>query len=276
MLRTAVALIVFASLFSAVGLASSLDRQDVTVSLDKDGNAKVAEEYIVRLDTSEYADFDNASRTGLSDLWRWERFIERNTVVVLGERDSLAVIGKRDQLGFGHVTVTYSIPNFAKQLKEEGRIVTRGLTGEQFALYNAVGKLLIIPAKTTLQIQLDDIRKDPREDPGKYVEVSPPGIDINTGRPVMISNRITCTWRGPFAAGNFSLEFQIEKGLAESWGFEKMLAYLGDAFMKNPIYTVAVLIVVVLVAIYRREILGLIAESFAGEERVERPKKEIR
>ena len=73
------------------------------------------------------------------------------------------------------------------------------------------------------------------------------------------------------STSKFSLSYQVEKGISESLSIERIANFL----VSNPIYLAALVILIILTLIYRKELKGLISESFAGEEEVIEPKKEL-
>lgn len=258
-------------LLTAIVFAKSVEDRLITAELDKDGKAHVIEEYTVSFSNSgEVSEFN--ALAGTNELSAWKAFSDVIEPVFFGEKQNLQIVSKTDSLGFGRVLLDYYLPEFAKQANGSGRFTIMGMLPNQFSFYNPENGVLTVPSKTTIRFVVILPAAELLE-VEKYVTASPtalflgPYVDQKAGK-------VTYMIRGPASASNFAFSYTIEKGIGE-FDVQKIVDTVYAWAFTNPIYTLVILTIIVLIAVYRREIAGLITESFEGEEEIEFPKKEL-
>lgn len=266
-MKPAVAALIALALLSPA-LGKELIAEDIKITLDTTGNAAVLEEYRFVLESTDYPEFD--SRIGSQVPEDWRSFSSGIGPHVLGDRREVAVSAVRDwqrSPNYGVVKIAYKVPGFVKKISETGRLATYGVSAEQFAFYATEGKTLYLPPKVTVYIQLDKGFEEILRKNGIEVEPAPyTSYTDSEGRGIYL-------WRGPLTSAVLGLRYSAELGITESLGFERLYQGIYEFFSTNPVYAIAVLIVLVLAVIYRKQILGLVSESFVGEESVETMKK---
>lgn len=240
--------------------ARSLESHFITVDLDVDGNANVQESYTIGLEaaTNDFTAFNNISAEAKNNVSVWQIFMKDINISLLGSVSDLLITSSK-QRNFGQVNLEYRIEGFAKLLEEKGRFTVWGITGDSFTFYDVKNDIFSIPSKTTLWIRFSKdyeiIETKPLPSLGPYIENN---VVYRLG------------WIGPLIS-EFSVKYRAEKGISESFDIMRLF----DFFVENPIYGVAALIIIALVIIYRKQIIGIISEGFAGAEEIEPPKKEL-
>lgn len=264
----AAALAALALIIVAPALSRELIAEDIKITLDPAGNGDVVEEYRFSLDSADYPAFDRL--VGSQALDEWKAFSPEIGPYVLGDKTSLILSAIRDfqrSPNYGMVTLSYRMQGLARKVSETGRTATYGLSAEQFAFYATEARTLYLPPKATLYVQLNKALSDSLKKNNVEAEPTPQTSYMDSdGRKVYV-------WRGPLTTTVFGLKYSLELGITESLGFERLWQGAYDFFMANPVYGIAVAVILVLAVIYRRQILGLIGEGFVGEETVEAIKK---
>jgi len=69
----------------------------------------------------------------------------------------------------------------------------------------------------------------------------------------------------PFQAEKFRVAFEKEVTLKSRLTLEVLLQDIQETFAKNPFYLIATIIVIVIILWYRKDIIKLVGEAFAGE-----------
>jgi hypothetical protein len=252
-------------------MAASIDSHTIGIDIDANGNAHVTEAYSLNLSDDEALKFDELRNrsSATSEAWMWSNINPEIDMHVLGERSSIVIIAQSEPAHT--VTIDYNIPNFARIITEEGRFVTRGIFIGQLAMYDAVSGLMHIPASTTLKISVAGLQVPRKELLKDYFEVRPdiPGADTT-----LAGDKVQYTLKGELAIPELTIAFKEEKAIGESWGIERLVRSIGGFFMSNMSYNLVLVIIVILVVIYRKEIFGLVTESFGGEQEIEPPRKE--
>jgi len=263
-------LVLFLVLISCAN-AISLEDRLITIKLDTNGKAHVIEEFTISFSTT--TEVDNfKGLAGINELSAWKNFFNIIEPSVLGEKTNLQIVSKVDSLGFGRILIDYYVSNCAKLENESGRFLTKNVRSNQTSFYDAENKIFTLPPKATLQFQVF-LPKIELYNVENYVTTFPsalfsgPYVDQKTGTATYII-------RGPASASEFSFSYKIEKGLGE-WDVQNIINTIYTWAFTNPIYTLVILTVIVLVVVYRYEIFNLLVESFSGEEEVELPKREL-
>lgn len=241
--------------------ARSLESHFITVDLDASGNAVVLESYTMGLEiaSNDFTAFDNISAEAKDNIGIWQTFMKDIDISLVGEASELLITSSK-QRNFGQVNLEYKVNNFAKLLEERGRFTVWGITEDLFTFYDAESGIFTIPSKTTLWVRFDKdyeiVETKPTPSLGPYIEDE---VVYRLG------------WTGPLPTTEFSVKYKAEKGISESFDVMRIFGF----FVENPVYGVAVLIIIVLLIIYRKQIIGVVSEGFAGAEEIEPPKKEL-
>lgn len=240
----------------------------ITINLDKEGNSQITEDYKLNFVWNEtLEEFNRLKELGTTDLVIWNNFSESIGVHVLGDRSDISVFTK-EILGISHVVIEYSIPGFAVYIGDEGRSIVREINMEQFSFYNDVSNSLILPDKTSITVAVEDTRKNKNQPLSEMIDAIPPGFFMG---PYIQNDKIVLLANGPINLNEFKVQYKIEKSISESWGLESMYIF----FVKNPIYGIILLVLIVLTIAYRKKVIGVLSESFVGEENIEMPKREL-
>lgn len=246
---------------ASVVQARSLESHSITINVDDNGNAKIIEVYTIFLDaaTNDFTAFDQVSSEAKNNLTAWQTFMRDIDTSMVGFKD--VVISSSKQRSFAAVNLEYTSDNFARVAGVRGRFTEFEIPENRFKFYDLTNDILSIPSKTTLWITFSKdyqiLETKPTPSLGPYVE----------------NNAVyRIGWLGPLPTSDFLVRYQQEKTLSESFDLTRIASFFTD----NPIYGIALLIIIGLVVIYRRQIIGLISESFTGEEEIETPKKELK
>lgn len=243
---------------SGLGLKELL-KHEIIVNLDAIGGTKVTERFVLSLDKNAYIVFEDLSKSPQAGVETWNTFLDEIDICVLGERSPVTISTSRIGQGqFGNeVKFEYTISDFATFLGGRGRYVRYSIDGNKFKFYDNVSGIFSIPAKTDLWIKLD-----PNLAGSKITNAVP--------EPYQKEDK-TARWVGPSTTGTFLINYETEKGIGESFDINRIINLL----IETPVYTITILIIIALIIIYRKQIIGLVSESFAGEEEIEMPKREL-
>lgn len=255
-------------LLAGAVFAAQLEDHSIKLSIDEDGSASVMEEFTLSLQTvGDSQMFDNLSAIGATNVSMWGELSNEIKMNVLGERLGIAIATKKPLLGFGKVTIEYTIESFALPTGEVGRFMTMHVGADQFSFYDAEAGVFSLPAKADLTVELNDPRHARDEKIEDYIDVKPKSIF--TG-PFLYGDKISYSCKGPAVSYEFSIDFKVEKGIGEELSLQSLFQFL----TMHPIYSIALIILVALVLIFRKHVAGAISESFMGEEEIELPKRE--
>jgi len=249
-----------------------LEDHSITINIDKNGNALVLEKYLISLANSQEAtEFDKTSQTSQTSIAEWQKFYNQIDSSVIGEKQDLLITGRRDSLGFGTVALEYEIKELAKKTGEEGRYSTFSINATQFDFYKPEIDLFILPSKTKIVFEISALSSSQLNEPEKHVETRPRSIFLG---PLinLQENKVTLIGSGPTSTPEFLVSYKVEKSVGEV-NPGKLLTSLAQFLAANPIYALLLILVLVTMVVYRRPLLTIIAESFAGEEEIHPPKK---
>ena len=269
---TLLTLLLVLSILASSGLAKSLEDHSITINIDKNGNALVLEKYLISLANSQEAtEFDKTSQTSQTSIAEWQKFYNQIDSSVIGEKQDLLITGRRDSLGFGTVALEYEIKELAKKTGEEGRYSTFSINATQFDFYKPEIDLFILPSKTKIVFEISALSSSQLNEPEKHVETRPRSIFLG---PLinLQENKVTLIGSGPTSTPEFLVSYKVEKSVGEV-NPGKLLTSLAQFLAANPIYALLLILVLVTMVVYRRPLLTIIAESFAGEEEIHPPKK---
>lgn len=260
MKKSLVFLICFLVLLGTVE-ARSLESHIITVDIDDNGNADVKENYVMFLEevTGDFSLFEGVSRQAKNDISVWQTFLPIIEINAVGDVEDL-LISPFKQRGFGYVNLEYKIPGFSKVVSQQGRFTVMGIDEDEFKFYDEGSGLFTIPSKTTLWIKFN-----------KNSEIIENKPSPTLGPYVADEKKIVMGWTGPSPLSEFSTKYKVERGISESFNITRIF----DFFVENPVYGIVVIILIVLIGIYRKQIARLVSEGFAGEEEIESPKKEL-
>ncbi|MFH0986708.1 MAG: hypothetical protein V1911_01525 [Candidatus Micrarchaeota archaeon] len=255
--------ILFAAMMAVLigsGSAATLQNHDIYVQVGETGDAAVIENFVLTLTESEAYSFDKLSERN-AQLEEWTGFSDSiKTNMLNASAESIEISTTKISGGqFGYqVQLKYTASGLAKPVSEAGRIRVYEISKESFSFYNAAQDYFAIPTSSRLTISLPD-------------SISESDILETVPKPWTVTNKKTLIWTGGTYSGDFSIKFQKEMAISESFDINRIMEYL----MQNPVYSVVIILFLILAVIYRREITGLITESFAGEEEVLPPKREV-
>jgi hypothetical protein len=160
--------------------------------------------------------------------------------------------------------ISYRIDDFANKTAKEGRDNIFEIEDKQFSFYQPEIGRFIIPWKTELQIKFaSSIKKT------DVLEVIP-----SPSQSSIVDNEYTLFWDGSRIDSTFLVKYRVEENVGEL-DLVSILDSTYSFFYENPVYMIAVVIILVLFVIYRKPIIGLISESFGGEEEIELPKRGV-
>ncbi|RLG21636.1 hypothetical protein DRN74_01905 [Candidatus Micrarchaeota archaeon] len=255
--------------------AKELIGHNVEIILEENGDAIVTEEYKVDIqNTSEFEQLHNLSIIAKNDLNLWKSFLNDIDFYVKGNIEDVSVSTETDPQFGTDIVIQYKVKNLAKISEERPRAVIRVLRGEDFLYYHNETKRFVIPRKNTLEIKISPSKRleiigvNPRPD-SEIVE----GAKVVKG--VLTGGRLVYIWNKPLLADTFEFKFSVEKTISETFDLQRLATGLVAFLIEKPIYSITLLILLVLVIIYRKQIASLVIESFAGEEEISLPKKEL-
>jgi hypothetical protein len=201
-----------------------------------------------------------------TDLGMWQLFLKDISTTVLGSMKGLVTSASTAGAGnFGNnVVLNYDITGFASRIDKVGRDIIFGIGKTSFSFYQSDIDKLIIPWKTEL-----DIKFDPRIQKTDIIQAIP-----SPSQSAIVDGRYTLFWYGSRIDNNFDVQYKVEENVGE---FD-VIAVLNSIYLffyNSLVNTLALVITIVLVVIYRKPIIGLISESFGGEEEIELPKRGV-
>ncbi len=250
----------------SMGVSKEVAGHTVIVSLDRAGNAHITEKYTLQLNSSEYDAFDRIAKRTSTDLSIWQLFMKDIRTSAIGDITNLVSSASTAGAGnFGNnVIVNYDIANFAVQTDKAGRDVFFEINESRFTFYDASINKFIIPWKTELQLKFDTgVRKT------DVIDIVP-----SPSQSSMVDDRYTLFWYGSRIDNAFNVDYKVQENVGEL-DLNNIAGSIYTFFYDNPVYTMAVVVIFVLVIVYRKPIIGLISESFGSEEEIELPKRGV-
>lgn len=238
------------------GLAKSLLNHDIIIDVSKQGTATVTERFVFGLEGDEIKQFNDISITRTNNIEAWHNFDNEVNKYVLGN-SSIPKISttKISQGQFGYeIKLEYTVKNFAKKIKTEGRYEIYEIKADSFLLYN--NSIFSLPKNTDLIISLDSSL-----DPKDILEIMP--------TPWTTINKQSFKWISGTYTNIFYIKYKIETGISEGLTTKSLINF----FIKKPVYGASLLIILLLAITYRKQISELISESFTGEEGITLPKR---
>jgi hypothetical protein len=260
------ALIMCVLVVLSTGFAKELADHTVVVNIDTDGNAHVSEKYTLQLNSSEYIEFEKIAKQTSTDLGIWQAFSPEIQMSVVGELVGLTASASTAGAGnFGNnVVLEYSIAGFSSKVDKVGRDSIFEISRTGFIFYLEDIDKFIIPWKTELQLKFDQsVAKT------DVIEVIP-----SPSQGSMVDGRYTLFWYGSRIDNNFNVKYKVEESIGE-FDLASIMRSIYLFFYEDPVYAMAAIVILVLMMIYRKPIIGLILESFGGEEEIEMPKRGV-
>jgi len=248
------------------GFGKELAGHTVMASIGLDGNAHVMEKYTLQLNLTEYEDFERIARTTSTDISMWQLFFKDINTTVIGDITGLIASASTAGAGnFGNnVILNYDVNGFALFIQQVGRDNYFEIHQNEFSFYDSEINKFIIPWKTELQL-----RFDPHIKKTDIVDVTP-----SPSQSAIVDDRYTLFWYGSKIDNTFNVRYRVEQNVGE---FDA-IAVLSSVYMffyESPVNTLALVITLILVFIYRKPMIGLISDSFGGEEEIELPKRGV-
>ncbi|MBS3060757.1 MAG: hypothetical protein J4432_04600 [DPANN group archaeon] len=264
--------ILIAVLFTQLAYAKELTNRNINMHISSQGTATVVEEFVIALSPQDSREVDPLIEKGTSDIYTWNKFfsvIRRN---VLGEYRELSVVAKKDTQGFARISLGYKIDNLPVRISEEGRIITKAISPRSFAFFDSNGEVFTLPSDATIQIQIEDQRQSrERQRIEEFFAAKPAGAFLG---PYSSENTVLFIVKGPLVTKDFLVLWKEEQSIGQSFSTSRILESAYRNLRSSPIYTLAVMIILGLLVIYRKQALAVIAESFSEEE-IEMPKREL-
>lgn len=243
-------------LLCSFGLSARIITHEIKITVHEDSSAYVEEEYVLRLDENEKTTLEQMINKELSidDL---RKFGVDKTIVLKTEGEN--IIPSLTQSSIAFITLQYRVPKITELIESRGRKETLAITEKAFSLYDGNKISLPYDPPTDLKILI----------PLKLLvsgEVTPPPYSITI---VEINGEkykeYEWNHKRPFQAEKFRVAFEKEVTLKSRLSIEVLLQDIQETFAKNPFYLIATLIVIVIIIWYRKGIVKLVGEAFAGE-----------
>ena len=238
--------------------SASLLGHETTIAINADNSATVTERYSLSLSEPERNLFDNISNTNVNSLTQWQTFIPQITTYVIGNVSNLRISTSQASGGqFGsEVKLEYTVPNFPTKTGIEGRYEDYAITGDKFKYYDANTSTFNIDISSDLTITLPSTIAD-----SDILSVSP--------EPWFSSGK-NMRWISGTRSNNFTVQYRKEIAISESFDITRLI---NTYFFQKPLYGGLITATVLLSIFYRKQIAGLITESFTPEEEIQLPKK---
>ncbi len=249
-------LVLLAFLSLALGVEYLDHEMEITIS--PDWSAQITEVYQVKLNQTEMEKFNttlssNPSIQDLIGLGSGPSFKEPVSDYHLSYVVS--------QSGFAQINLQYSAA-ILETISYMGNKEIIGIVGDTMVFQQ--GSKFVLPFRPTTQITIRfpeslKLYEEPEPLPTeKRVLAELPGYK---------QKFYEYTWKGPFSSDRFKLLFEKEKTIQSQLSLGSIWDELRYRF-GNPLYLIAVVILLILVVIYRKQLAELVKEAF-GEEPTE-------
>ncbi|MEM4598277.1 MAG: hypothetical protein QW400_01155 [Candidatus Diapherotrites archaeon] len=237
-------------LISASALRYSIGDHYISITIDKEGNAKVTERFYLAFKTQEDIDAFTAKKTLLgNDITEWRKLDQNFTFHIGGEsyvkKESVSVFLNKEQQD--HVLeIYYELKNRAVAIvSEESRIVTYKTNNWLFTPF-IKGADYVIPEGTFITINLPkDAEIIESDEIFKYalVDRSPPRVKL----------------QGLVSTGSLSFRYILVKGIAPQISISLSVKSLVDIVKENA-YTAGAfgVAVVAVVYLFRKKISNVV------------------
>ncbi len=250
------ALLVFFVVLIQASYAVDYIAHDIDVLIPPFGTPVVNEVYQIKLNTTEKAKFtsDFSGNVSLEKLISWGT--GPSFKVDIPKYHVSYVLGDS---GFAQVNLQYTSDEILHKLKDLGNTEIVSIEGKDMVFYNNGKFVLPMKPATQLTIQFPKgyrLADTPQPTPSEQ--------RVLANIPGYLGEFYEYMWRGPLSSTNFRLSFIRTKDMQKPFTLEGIMDDLKYRF-GNPLYAVATLIILVLVFIYRKQIMDLIREVFAEE-----------
>ena len=237
------------SILLTTGISKTLLNHDIIVDVSKQGTATITERFVYGLQGEEVKQFNNLSITRTNDLKAWHEFDNNINQYVVGNTSGIKISTTTINQGqFGYeIKLEYSIEQFAKKINTQGRYETYEINGNSFLMQE--GQVFSLPKNTDLTISLDT-----SINPEDIIEIIP--------TPWTIINKQSFKWISGTYSDTFLIKYKVETSISEGLTPKSILNF----FIKKPVYSASILVIILLTIIYRKQLTELISESFIGEE----------
>lgn len=257
------------------GFSKELINHKIDIDLQENGDASIIEDYKINIQESDdFILLNDLTINSNNDIKNWKEFFPDIDFHVLGDIKNL-VISTETNAQFGSdIIIQYDIRGLAKISAEEPRRTIYSITAKDFKFYNEENNFFFMPKNTNLNIKvspskrLEVIQTIPRAN-SEVIE----GAKVEKG--MIKGGKLVYQWNRPLSTEQFVFSYSIDKTLGESFDIQKIGEAVFSFFIAEPIYATVFIIFILLIFIYRRQIMLIMSESFSAEEEVIPPKNEI-
>ena len=255
-MKKAALILILLFLLVNTSMAKTLMNHEIIVDVSKQGTANVIERFVFGLEGDEIKQFDDISTTRANDIQAWHQFDNRINQYVLGNSTGMKIsTTKINQGQFGYeIKLQYTIKNFAKKMRMEGRYQIYKINASSFLLYQ--NGTFSLPESTDLTISLD-----PSIKPEEIIGINP--------TPWTTINKQSFKWISGTYSKTFYIKYEVETSISEGLTINNLINF----FIRKPVYGTSLIIILILSLIYRKHISELISESFSGEEGITMPRR---
>ncbi len=239
------------------GFGKKLYSQDISIEVLEDGSAIVNEKYLIDLNQTEAQEFNNISKQNPSNLTAWQNFYSIIKPSVINPKDLMITATKIGGGQFGYeILLTYKVEKFAELKQEKGRYEYWVIKGDKTIFYDNNSKIFSLPIDSDLTIKIKGIKEE------DLTNIIP--------NPWFKSGNII-RWTGGTSAKELKIEYVREKKISESFDLTASIKEL----LTDPLNLTVIIIIIGLLAVYRRQVKKIILESLSGEEEIEPPKRHV-
>ncbi|MCD6414265.1 MAG: hypothetical protein J7L23_01400 [Candidatus Diapherotrites archaeon] len=243
-------------LLCPAAFSAGITQHDIRILVHNDGSAYVEEEYVLKLEQSE-RDALNATIHSEFSLKDFENFGVKKSIKLKTTGDNVVPSMTKSDIAF--ITLQYTVPEIAEHIGDRGKKEILAITEEAFIFYD--GKTISLPydPPTDLKILLPMSLQ-------ASGEVTPPPYSVT----IVETNgdkyrEYEWNHKRPFQADKFRVTFERDVTLTSRLSIDVLVQELEDTFIANPVYLAAAIIIVVILIWYRKDIVRLLSEAFAGE-----------
>jgi hypothetical protein len=252
MKRALLALLLLAAFAAAVTVTS----HDIEITLKADGSGYVVEDFLVRLTNGDKDSFKAALAAGTPETVGLKPVITK-------EHGEINIIPRITESDIASVTFQYNVPQIVDSVGKRGKQELVGITEKAFSFYD--GKTMQLPYEppTTLAISVpQDFKLADNPIPSTEPPVRELGVD---GKQYL---KYTWTYLKPFNTNQFRVLYEQEISIQSQLSLGSLLDNFRNSY-GNPLYLVAAAILVLILLCYRKEVVIVVKEAFAGEPVIE-------
>jgi hypothetical protein len=209
--------------------AYTLEKQGISISIDREGIASIKEKYFLSFENNVALDsFKKTVKDNGPNFVAWKIFDERIFPHVIGPEDELLQKSVSFDEETGSLEINYILTTKIVRLGEQARTTVFSLIQNRFN-YFVQGASVIIPKNTAISIKIPD------------------NATLLSALPVPSSKDHEIVWNGFLSSNQFELTYEIKKPIAPEISLSDLVESI---FSREESFFILVVVAAVIILLY--------------------------